>query len=102
MRYLWTLLVPLLLLSHVMVSADTLEIDSGKKDSGGVVAKAPAATRGMTMSQVEQKFGAPVNKLAAVGDPPIARWEYAEYTVYFEHHLVLTSVINRGNDSTPN
>lgn len=47
------------------------------------------------MDQVERDFGAPVNKLPAVGQPPITRWIYADHTVYFEHNLVLTSVNKR-------
>jgi hypothetical protein len=86
-------LISLLLLIPVTASADTLMIDSVNQNpkANGL----SQATRGMTMAQVERKFGAPSNKLAAVGEPPITRWIYNEYTVYFEHHLVLTSVINR-------
>lgn len=53
---------------------------------------------GLSMAQVEKKFGAPAHKMApvpAVGtryNPPITRWDYAKFTVYFEHghaiHLV--------------
>jgi hypothetical protein len=49
----------------------------------------------MTMDQVEAKFGAPVQKLDAVGEPPITRWLYDGYTVYFEHQLVLHTVMQR-------
>jgi len=31
---------------------------------------------------------------AAVGDPPISRWEYNGFSVYFEHDLALHSVIH--------
>jgi hypothetical protein len=27
-----------------------------------------------------------------VGDPPITRWEYPGFVVYFEHHLVVHTV----------
>ena len=53
---------------------------------------------GLSMAQVEKKYGAPTRKLAAVPavgtryNPPITRWDYAKFTVYFEHghaiHLV--------------
>jgi len=55
----------------------------------------PAAdrpTRGMSMEKVEAKFGAPAKRVPAVGEPPITRWEYPGFVVYFEHHLVLHSV----------
>lgn len=49
--------------------------------------------RGMTMSAVEARFGAPRNRLAAVGQPPITRWEYDRFTVYFEGDRVLHAVV---------
>lgn len=50
--------------------------------------------RGATMNQVEQHFGAPRKKLSPVGNPPITRWIYPNYTVYFEHEYVIDSVRN--------
>lgn len=50
--------------------------------------------RGMTMEQVEARFGDPKEKVPAVGDPPITRWNYGWYTVYFERNIVLDSVIH--------
>lgn len=51
-------------------------------------------TRGMSMAKVEQQFGMPEQKHAAVGEPPIIRWEYANFSVFFEHNLVIHSVVN--------
>ena len=51
--------------------------------------------RGMTKNEVEAKFGAPSEKIPAVGEPPISRWVYPDYTVYFEKQYVIHSVINR-------
>lgn len=48
--------------------------------------------RGMTMEKVEAKYGAPARKVAAVGNPPIERWEYSGFTVYFEYRKVIHSV----------
>ena len=53
-----------------------------------------APARGMTMTQVASKFGTPVTKLAAVGNPPISRWEYPGFVVYFERDRVLHSVVS--------
>lgn len=47
---------------------------------------------GLTMSAVEQQFGAPLKKNAAVGQPPITRWEYAGFVVIFERSTVVQSV----------
>jgi hypothetical protein len=52
----------------------------------------PRPTRGMTMSQVESQFGAPREKYPAVGQPPITRWDYDNFSVFFEHQYVLHAV----------
>lgn len=49
--------------------------------------------RGMQMSRVEEVVGAPVEKLPPVGDPPITRWRYPGFTVYFEYDRVLHTVV---------
>lgn len=51
--------------------------------------------RGATMAAVEQQFGAPKTKLAPVGEPPITRWVYDDFTVYFEYDRVIHAVIHR-------
>ena len=51
--------------------------------------------RGTTQMQVEAKFGSPVSKKAAVGDPPISSWEYQDFTVYFEYDRVIHAVLKR-------
>lgn len=64
---------------------------------------APATTeialpeRGMTMTSVETLFGAPLEKLPPVGEPPITRWVYKDYIVFFEYDRVLHSVLT-GSD----
>jgi hypothetical protein len=84
----------ILLLAAVLASglagAETIAVDSGiaVKDSDVTT---PA--RGMTMDQVATKFGAPVTKVPAVGRPPISRWEYPGFIVYFEANYVIHSVV---------
>ena len=51
--------------------------------------------RGMTMERVESVYGAPRVKHRAVGDPPIARWEYPGFVVYFEYSHVIHTVSKR-------
>jgi hypothetical protein len=60
------------------------------------VASGDVATpsRGMTMNQVSGKFGAPTTKVPAVGNPPISRWEYPGFVVYFERDHVIHSVVS--------
>jgi len=46
----------------------------------------------MTKPQVRERYGEPEARHGPVGDPPISRWDYAGFSVYFEHDLVLHSV----------
>lgn len=55
---------------------------------------AGSPARGATMETVKQQLGQPKEVLPAVGDPPITRWVYDAFTVYFEHNRVIHSVEN--------
>ncbi len=48
--------------------------------------------RGMTMTEVEKHFGPPGKKMDEVGTPPITRWIYEDFTVYFEYQYVIHAV----------
>jgi len=50
---------------------------------------------GQSMEQVTETFGEPVERAAAVGEPPITRWRYGQFTVYFEHNRVIHAVAHR-------
>jgi len=52
-------------------------------------------TRGMTQQRVESKFGSPVSVVSPVGDPPITRWVYADFVVFFEYDRVIHAVAKR-------
>ena len=60
------------------------------------VPQTPTATerpaRGMSMHSVEARYGAPSKRFDAVGQPPITRWEYPGFVVYFENQLVIHAV----------
>ncbi len=51
---------------------------------------------GQIKTDIETDFGTPAQKHPAIGAPPISRWEYANYSVYFEYDLVLFSVLHPG------
>jgi len=58
--------------------------------------------RGLTMSEVEKHFGAPVTRHPAAGGdtprhPPITRWDYSGFSVFFEHDRVIDSVVTGGD-----
>lgn len=50
--------------------------------------------RGMTKEAVRLQYGEPNQMIPAVGKPPISRWVYGRYSVYFEGDYVIHSVIN--------
>jgi hypothetical protein len=50
--------------------------------------------RGMTMRAVETKFGAPQDRHGPVGQPPISRWAYHGFTVFFENDRVIHTVVD--------
>jgi hypothetical protein len=50
--------------------------------------------RGTTMHQVEAKFGTPQKRYPAVGKPPITRWDYPAFSVFFEYNRVVHSVVH--------
>jgi hypothetical protein len=70
--------------------AETIAIESGIAVKESHIATPP---RGMTMNQVAEQFGAPTAKVPAVGKPPISRWEYAGFVVYFEGDRVIDCVV---------
>ena len=57
--------------------------------------------RGMDMANVEHIFGTPLQKQDAVGKPPITRWVYTDYVVYFEYNKVLHTVMKSAPFASP-
>ncbi|MGH8051389.1 MAG: hypothetical protein ACREPB_12075 [Arenimonas sp.] len=87
----------LLSLTATATLADTLLIERVQTEQATALPK-----RGNSMAQVEAKFGAPQQKLSAVGGgsrrtPPITRWVYANFSVYFENSHVVDAVLTRAN-----
>lgn len=72
--------------------AETVRVPAGMQ--GASHQSIPRPARGLTMDDVTRQFGEPVQRHAAVGEPPIARWDYAHYTVYFERQYVIHSVLH--------
>ena len=61
--------------------------------------------RGLTMDEVEKRFGAPATRHPAVGgssqqQPPITRWDYNGFTVVFERDRVIDAVVTGGSAPT--
>ena len=69
--------------------ADTLLVE-GVSAAEATAAERPA--RGSSMASVEARFGAPASRSGAIGQPPITRWDYAEFVVFFEYDHVVHTV----------
>ncbi len=80
----------LLLFMATTSQADVLLIDRVEAKSGLDVPQKSA-----TMNQVRSQFGDPISEHAAVGQPPITRWDYPSFVVYFEHQHVITTVLKK-------
>lgn len=77
--------------------ADTLLLDGIDMDRQSVDARPKP---GMSMTAVESTYGTPAQRHAAVGgaveqQPPITRWDYSSFSVYFEHDRVIHAVVRR-------
>ena len=87
--------------------ADTLTMpQTAEEATPSVTTEIPAAApvtiklpgKGMEMRKVVKEFGEPKTKYAAVGggqprQPPITRWDYEGFSVFFEHSHVVDAVI---------
>ncbi len=73
------------------VVAEEIKLPVGQQAAQNQTIERPS--RGMSLQQVEARFGAPLSKQEAVGAPPISSWEYADYLVYFEYDHVLHTVL---------
>ena len=79
-----------------VVEGDTLLIERVREEHGNL------PSRGMSMAQVEAKFGAPSDRLDPRGGqkrqwPTINRWTYPAFTVYFERSKVIDVVMTKAD-----
>jgi hypothetical protein len=72
-------------------TAETVIVDGQEQLEQSSVAR---PGRGTTMHEVEAKFGAPEKQYPAVGKPPITRWDYPSFSVFFEYNRVVHSVVH--------
>ncbi len=77
-------------------SADVLLMESIQS-----VPSVQTPRKGMNMDGVRNSYGNPVKEYPAVATtgnprhPPITRWDYQGFSVFFENDLVLHSVVRR-------
>lgn len=74
------------------MGASAQNMDMSAADRSSTFDAAGKPTRGMTQDAVEASFGTPSDTREPVGDPPITRWEYANFVVFFEYDRVIHAV----------
>jgi hypothetical protein len=88
-----------LLMLTVIAQADVLKIPVGSQPNAS---GQPLPPKGMLMQRVRAGWGEPEVALDPVGQPPITRWDYADFSVYFEYeHVVHTVARHRPDPATP-
>ena len=70
------------------VWADTVRIPVGQQTAW----EQDVPRMGMKKADVERRYGSPEGRREPVGEPPISRWDYSNYSVYFEGNTVLHTV----------
>jgi hypothetical protein len=78
------------------IGATQLHAQNLEMTAPPAAASVAAPSRGASMAQVERRFGEPDQRVAAVGEPPISRWVYPQFVVYFEGSYVIHAVARRG------
>ena len=86
------MILPLLLMGFAgPAAADVLLIEEVRAAESQQLPK-----NGINKSAVSSNWGEPAQRHAAVGDPPISRWDYDRFSVYFEYDTVLSTVLRAG------
>lgn len=85
------LLLPALLLSLTLPThAEIIRIPLGQQGASDVA----MPDRGDSKMQVLERFGLADEEHPTVGQPPITRWDYRAFSVYFEGDRVINSVVH--------
>lgn len=76
-------------------TAETLLVERVQQET-----RTALPARGLSMAQVQARFGAPASRLEPRGGqkpqwPVIHRWSYPAFTVYFEKDKVIDAVLNQ-------
>ncbi len=79
----------------VLGTAIAQNLDTSGAAGSSTFDQAGKPTRGMSQDSVQANFGSPQSITAAVGEPPISRWEYSGFVVFFEYDRVIHSVTKR-------
>ena len=76
-------------------NGDVLLLKAIQQEPPNTLKGLPRPTRGMKMEEVRKVFGEPLSATKAIGNPPIIRWKYQGYVVYFEDKFVIDTVMEK-------
>lgn len=91
-----TLMASTLVLTSI---AEEIRIPVGEQAKTQPVVDMP--TKGMSKERVKSLFGDALEEIPAKGEPPISRWKYQEFTVYFDNNTVIHCVRNFHPKASP-
>lgn len=89
-RAIAVLAAALLTATSSVAVAEVIKIPVGSQNAASSVER-PAM--GMLKPAVVSHYGEPLQRHPAVGNPPIERWDYESFSVYFEYDHVVHSVM---------
>lgn len=87
-----TLIFLLTICTHSLTYSEEVRIPIGQQAQDMPNVDMP--TKGMNKEKVKNLFGNPIEEAPPKGTPPISRWRYQEFTVYFDRDTVIHSVRN--------
>jgi len=69
------------------------DASSANENTSAPAARPDTPPRGLTKSRVLARYGKPLSQGKPIGQPPISRWDYPDYQLYFEYDHVLHAVV---------
>jgi len=73
-------------------AADGNSLGNQTEEFGMAESQRGFPVRGLSSKSVMTEFGEPLSRSGPVGNPPISKWSYDGFNVYFESDLVITTV----------
>ncbi|HSH83575.1 MAG TPA: hypothetical protein VK979_00225 [Guyparkeria sp.] len=92
---------PLAIIAIVIAATFATTAQAQPDQAASYKAAVHQAVHGLTQAQVIARFGEPEKRHAPVPahgkppTPPISRWDYSDFSIYFENHIALHRVEHR-------
>jgi outer membrane protein assembly factor BamE (lipoprotein component of BamABCDE complex) len=77
------------------LTAEEIKIPVGQQGKGaGII----VPYKGMKQKEVREAYGEPMTVHATVGEPPITRWDYPRFSVFFEYQATIHAVVRKNKE----